>query len=64
MPDSNSDWDEDDRDRNTWSQRTQPIDDQFTVRTDVNIDLDEADASQLDFFYQLFKPDTFATIAE
>ena len=40
-----SDWDEDDRDQNGWSQRTRLIDDQFTVRIGVNTDLDVAEVS-------------------
>ena len=55
------------RDRNGWSRRTQPIDERFTVRNRrknrINTDLDVADASQLDFFYWLFTPEMFATIA-
>ena len=43
------------------SERSQ--EDQLTVRTGVNTDLDTADASQLDFFYQLFT-EMFAAIAE
>ena len=35
---------------------------EIAVRTQINTDLDVADASQLDFFYQLFTPETFATI--
>ena len=64
VTDSSGDWDEDDRDRNGWSQQTLPFDDQFTIRTGVNTDLDVVDASQFDFFYQLFTPEMFATIAE
>ena len=33
------------------------------LRTRINTDLDAEDASQLDFFYQLFTPEMFATIA-
>ena len=35
----------------------------LTVRTRINTDFDVADASQLDFFYRLFTPEMFATIA-
>ena len=45
-----------------WSEISSPV--EFTVRTGVNTDLDAADVSQLDFFYQLFTPEMFATIAE
>ena len=40
------------------------INNQFTIKTGVNTGLDVSDASQLDFFYQLFTPAMFATIAE
>ena len=33
-------------------------------RTRINADLYVTDASQLDFIYQLFTPEMFATIAE
>ena len=36
---------------------------EIAVRTRINTDLDVADASQLDFFYRLFTPEMFATIA-
>ena len=36
---------------------------EIMVRTKINTDLDIAGASQLDFFYRLFTPETFATIA-
>ena len=39
------------------------INDRFTIRTRINTDLDVADANQLDFFYRLFTPEMFATIA-
>ena len=64
VTDRNGDWDEDDRDLNGWRQRTWLINDQFTVITGATTELDTADASQLDFFYQLFTPKMFATIAE
>ena len=36
---------------------------EIAVRTRINTDLDVADTSQLDFFYWLFTPEMFATIA-
>ena len=36
---------------------------EITVRTRINTNLDVADASQLDFFYRLFTPEMFNTIA-
>ena len=38
-------------------------DEDIAVRTRINTDLVVADASQLDFFYRLFTPEMFATIA-
>ena len=36
---------------------------EIAATTRANKDLDAADASQLDFFHQLFTPEMFATIA-
>ena len=67
VTDSNGDWDEDtaigtggvgERSRSTIDS---PL--EIAVRIRINTDLDVADASQLDFFYRLFLPETFATIA-
>ena len=58
VTDSNGDWDEDitigmggvgERGRSTIDSP-----EEIAVRTTINTDLDRADASQLDFFYQLF----------
>ena len=63
--DSNGNWDEDitigtdgvgKRGRST-------IDSRKEIATRINTDLDVADAGRLDFFYRLFTPEMFATIA-
>ena len=45
------------------SQSTIDSQQEIAARTRINTDLDVADASLLDFFYRLFKPEMFATIA-
>ena len=62
VPDSNGDWDKISRSEqvelvNADDRRL--IRKEFAVRTKINTESDVADASQLDFFYQLFTPVMF-----